>query len=130
MKQITKTAGKIMEQIILMTGWNFVGAMKGDVCILKAGLINPDNIRVDVILEFNEGDVLLKTTAWKENFEQELVEQVIRKLKFPVTVEILEGSTMTLSHHEPLGVLEHSLKGVIKDCIIPMVDAQAEIISK
>lgn len=58
MKQITKTAGKIMEQIRLMTGWNFVGAMKGDVCILKAGLINPDNIRVDVILEFNEGDVL------------------------------------------------------------------------
>ena len=98
-----------MEQIKLMTGWNFVGAMKGDVCILKAGLINPDNIRVDVTLEFNEGDVLLKTTAWKENFEQELVEQVIRKLKFPVTVEILEGSTMTLSHHEPLGVLDQRL---------------------
>ena len=33
MKQIIKTAGVIMDQLSALTGWKFIGAMKGDTCI-------------------------------------------------------------------------------------------------
>ena len=54
----------------------------------------------------------------------------MEKLDFPVELEINQGEFLILSHHEPFGVLEHSVKGVTRQCIVPMVDAVGEIIAE
>ncbi len=118
-----------MEDLRVFTGWNFAGGMKGDTCILNAPLVNEQGKKVEVTLQFYKADVLIKTVAWNDSFDKEKVEQIVGRLEFTVETELNEAS-VALSHHEPLGVLEHSVKGVLKECIIPMVDAVAEIIAE
>ncbi len=129
MKQIIKTVGQIMEDLRVFTNWNFAGGMKGDTCIINAPLVNEQGKKVDVTLEFYKTDVLIKVTAWNDCFDREKVEQAVGRLEISVETELNEASFI-LSHHEPLGVLEHSVKGVLKQCIIPMVDVAAELVAE
>ena len=128
MKEIVKTAGAIMEQLRRYTGWRFEGGVKGDLCAVAVVLANDEWKRVDVLLLFQDNDVLIKTTAWGESFDPERMEQIQEKLDFPIEKE-QKGKAFAISHHEPLGVLEHSVKGVLQECIIPMVNAVAETIA-
>ena len=130
MKQIIKTAGVIMDQLSALTGWKFIGAMKGDTCTLVANLVSKEEKKVEIALEICQKDVLIRATAWDDNFDQEKVDQVMEKLDVPVEFEINQGESLILTHHEPLGVLEHSVKGVTRQCIVPMVDAVGEIIAE
>lgn len=122
MKQIVKTAEKIMLEAKAYTGWNFLGAVKGDTCIMRADLVDEAGKNIKVIMEAKDEDVLIQVVGLDDSFDKEAVELVHEKLEFPVETEIKEGESLTLSYHEPLGVLEHSVKGVFKTCIGPMVD--------
>lgn len=118
-----------MEDLRVFTGWNFAGGMKGDTCILHAPLVNEEGKKVEVTLEMYRGDVQIKITGWSDSFQKETVDRVMEKLEISIEKELTEAS-VTLIHHEPLGVLEHSVKGVLKECIMPMVDAVAEMIAE
>lgn len=129
MKQIVKTVGTIMDQLRMLTGWKFIGAMKGDTCTLVANLVSEQEKKVEVSMEIDQVDVWIRVTTREDHFDQEKVDQVMEKLDFPVELEIKQGESLMLSHHEPFGVLEHSVKGVTRQCIVPMVDAVGEIIA-
>lgn len=129
MKQIVKTTGIIMQQLRMLTGWNFIGGVKGKVCTLSASLINKEGKKVNITLEIERNDVLIKATTWNDTFDQEVVDRVTGRLDFPIEVELEEGKSFTISHHEPLGVLEHSVRGVVIDCIVPMANAVAEAVA-
>ena len=64
----------------------------------------------------------IKVVGLDERFDEESVEMVYGKLDFPVEVEIGKGKSFQVSYHEPLGVLEHSVKGVMNERIVPMVN--------
>ncbi|MEY8389905.1 hypothetical protein D3Z36_09510 [Lachnospiraceae bacterium] len=125
MKEIIRISGKIMKDLRTLTGWNFIGGVKGNICLLNAKLVSEEGVKTDVSLRFQGADVLIMTTVWGDSFEKEAVDGAVQKLDFPVETEIKEDS-LIISHHEPLGVLEHSIKGVLKQCIIPMVIAAAQ----
>ena len=127
MKEIIKTSGKIMKDLRALTGWNFLGGVKGNICLLNAKLVSEEGVKVDVSLRFQGTDVLIMTTAWGEHFEKEAVDQAVEKLNVPVETEIKEDSVI-ISHHEPLGVLEHSLRGVLSQCMVPMVTSAAQAV--
>ncbi len=129
MKQIVKTVGTIMDQLRMLTGWKFIGAMKGDTCTLVANLVSEQEKKVEVSMEIDQVDVWIRVTTREDHFDQEKVDQVMEKLDVPVELEIKQGESLMLSHHEPFGVLEHSVKGVTRQCIVPMVDAVGEIIA-
>lgn len=118
-----------MEEMRLLTGWNFAGAMKGDTCIIAAFLTNEQGKKVEVAMEIKRADVLIRVTALDDSFDKEFVDRVTKRLDILVEVEIKEGESLTVTHHEPLGVLEHSVKGVVKQCIVPMVDVVGEVVA-
>lgn len=130
LKPIVKTVGTIMDQLTMLTGWKFIGAMKGDTCTLVANLVSEQEKKVEVAMEIDQVDVWIRVTTREDHFDQEKVDQVMEKLDVPVELEIKQGESLTLSHHEPFGVLEHSVKGVTRQCIVPMVDAVGEIIAE
>lgn len=127
-KPIVKTAGKIMEEVRALTGWNFAGAMKGDTCRLAAALVNESGKKLEVAMEITGGDVLLSVTTAEPSLDQAAVDRIKEKIVFPVDAELKEG-VLVVSCQELLGVLEHSVKGVMKERVIPMVDAVAEAIA-
>lgn len=129
MEEIVKTATAIMEQLRMYSGWKFEGGAKGDVCAVAVVLANDKWQRVDVLLLFQKNDVSIKTTAWSEKFDPQRIQQIEEKLDFPIEKE-QKDKTFTIIHHEPLGVLEHSVKGVLTECILPMVNAVAETIAE
>ncbi len=122
MKQIVKTADKIMKEAKAYTGWNFVGAVKGNACTIRADLANDADKKVKVIMEIIANDVHIKVVGMDERFDEQSVEMVYGKLDFPVEVEIGKGKSFQVSYHEPLGVLEHSVKGVMAERVVPMVN--------
>lgn len=122
MRQIVKTADKIMNEAKAYTGWNFVGAVKGNACTIRADLANEADKKIKVIMEIIANDVHIKVVGLDERFDEESVELVYGKLDFPVEVEIGKGKSFQVSYHEPLGVLEHSVKGVMNERIVPMVN--------
>lgn len=126
MKQMIKTVGQIMEDLRVYTDWGFVGGVKGDTIMLKSILVNDIGKKIDLTLEIVEGDVLIKVTAWRDGLKREDVDQELEALEIPVEAEI-QDSTLILCHHEPFGVLEHSVKGVLKQCIMPMVNVAAKL---
>lgn len=130
LKPIVKTVGTIMDQLTTVTGWKFIGAMKGDTCTLVANLVSEQEKKVEVAIEIDQPDVLIQVTGWDDNFDQEIVDRVMERLDIPVELEINQGESLILSHHEPFGVLEHSVKGVTRQCIVPMVDAVGEILAE
>lgn len=123
MKQIVKTAEKIMNEIKEYTGWNLVGAVKGNGCMIRADL----GKQMKVFLEIKDADVLIQVIGLGGKFDDKSIELVQEKLEFEVETLIEEDDSLTLSYHEPLGVLEHSVKGVLKECIIPMADLMKEM---
>ena len=50
MRQIVKTADKIMNEAKAYTGWNFVGAVKGNACTIRADLANEADKKIKVIM--------------------------------------------------------------------------------
>ena len=129
MKQIIKTAGAIMEQLRILTGWKFVGGAKGDVILMAANLVNKDGVKIQVALTIENKDVEIKITALNGTVSTEDVERIATRLDFPVKIEIREGASFSLVSHEPLGVLEFNVRGVVTDCIVPMADVVAEAVS-
>lgn len=125
MKQIVKTAEKIMNEAKEYTGWNFVGAVKGNACTIRADLANEEDKKIKVIMEIIANDVQIKVMGLDERFNEDSVEMVYGKLDFPVEAEIGKGKSFAISYHEPLGVLEHSVKGVMKERVVPMVNLMA-----
>lgn len=130
MKQIVRTSEKIMLEAKAYTGWNFVGAVKGNASTMRADLTTETGKKIKVIMEISGSDVLIQVMGLDESFDAKAVEEVREKLKFPVEAELKEGQALTISYHEPLGVLEHSVKGVFKECIIPMVELVAGILEE
>lgn len=130
MKQIVKTSEKIMLEAKAYTGWNFVGAVKGNTSTIRADLANDAGKKIKVIMEITGSDVLLQVIGMDDNFDAEAVTKVHETLEFPVEAELKEGQSLTISCHEPLGVLEHSVKGVFKECIIPMVNLVAGMLEE
>lgn len=130
MRQIVKTADKIMNEAKAYTGWNFVGAVKGNACTIRADLANEADKKIKVIMEIIANDVHVKVVGLDEKFDEESVEQVYGKLDFPVEVEIGKGKSFQVSYHEPLGVLEHSVKGVMDERIVPMVNLIAGMLEE
>ncbi|MEY8516922.1 hypothetical protein AALC25_08335 [Lachnospiraceae bacterium 29-84] len=129
MKQIFKTVGKIMEEIRALTGWTYVGAMKGNICYTNITLTNNEGKDLQILMEINGKDVQIKITALDGTVAKEDVEHTVEKLDFPVEIEYQEGTSFSLIHHEPLGVLEYNVKGVLRECIIPMADAASQAMS-
>ena len=99
-----------MEQLRILTGWKFVGGAKGDVILMAANLVNKDGVKIQVALTIENKDVEIKITA----------------LNGTVSTE---GASFSLVSHEPLGVLEFNVRGVVTDCIVPMADVVAEAVS-
>lgn len=130
MKQIVKTSEKIMLEAKAYTGWNFVGAVKGSGSVLRADLINDAGKKMKVIMEIQGNDVLIQVVGLDDSFDAKAVEMVHEKLKFPVEVKLKEGLSLTIGYHEPLGVLEHSVKGVFKECVVPMVNLIAGMLEE
>lgn len=130
MKGIIRTAEKIMLEAKAYTGWNFLGAVKGNIFMMRANLINNAGKNIKVIIQVQENDALIQVVGLDESFDKEAVEQIHEKLEFPVEVEIKEGKALIVSYHEPLGVLEHSVKGVFKACIGPMMDLVSQILGE
>ncbi len=128
MKQIIKTAGAIMEQLRMLTGWKFAGGVKGDICTLAANLVNPEGIKIQVFLEIDNKDVEIKVTALDGNVTPADLGRIMGRLDFPVKTQFQEGASFSLIHHEPLGVLEFNVRGVLTDCIIPMADVVGEAV--
>lgn len=60
MKQIVKTIGTIMDQLRMLTGWKFIGAMKGDTCTLVANLVSEQEKKVEVSMEIDQVDVWIR----------------------------------------------------------------------
>ena len=115
-----------MEQL---TGWKFVGGAKGDVILMAANLVNKDGVKIQVALTIENKDVEIKITALNGTVSTEDVERIATRLDFPVKIEIHEGASFSLVSHEPLGVLEFNVRGVVTDCIVPMADVVAEAVS-
>lgn len=118
MKQIVKTAEKIMKETKEYTGWDLVGAVKGNSCSIRADL----GKQMKVFLAIKDADVLIQVIGLGGKFDDKSIEMVREKLEFSVETLIEDDDSLTLSYHEPLGVLEHSVKGVLKECIMPMVE--------
>ena len=129
MKQIIKTAGTIMEHLRIITGWNFAGGMKGNTCILAANLVNQEGIKIQVSLEINNKDVEIKITALDGHVTPDDLGRIAGRLDFPIEMQFQEGGSFALIHHEPLGVLEFNVRGVVIDCIVPMADVVGEAVS-
>ena len=129
MKQIIKTAGPIMEQLRILTGWKFAGGMKGDICTLAANLVNKEGVKIQVTLVIDGKDVEIRITALDGNVTPEDVATITGRLDFPVEIEMAEGKSFSLIHHEPLGVMEFNVRGVVTECIVPMADVVAEAVS-
>ncbi len=125
MKQIVKTAEKIMNETREYTGWDLVGAVKGNSCIIRADL----GKQMKVFMEIKGADALIQVIGLGGKFDDKSIETVREKLEFSVETLIEDDDSLTLSCHEPLGVLEHSVKGVLKECIMPMVDLVKEMIT-
>ena len=130
MKQKVKTSEKIMLEAKAYTGWNFVGAVKGSASTMRADLTNEAGKKIKVIMEIAGSDVLIQVIGMDDSFDAGAVESVHEKLKFPVEAELKDGQFLIISYHEPLGVLEHSVKGVFKECIIPMVELMAGMLEE
>lgn len=130
MKQIVKTSEKIMLEAKAYTGWNFVGAVKGSASTIRADLTNEAGKKIKVIMEITGSDVLIQVIGMDGSFDVKDVERVYEKLQFQVKAELKDGQFLIISYHEPLGVLEHSVKGVFKECIIPMVELVAGMLEE
>ena len=130
MKQIIKTAEKIMNEAKELTGWNFIGGVKGNNCTIRADLLNEADKQIKVIMEIKANDVLIKVMGVDESFDRKALETVQGKLQFPVEAHLVEGESFALMYHEPLGVLEHSVKGVMKEVITPMVNVIGEMLAE
>ncbi len=130
MRQIVRTAEKIMKEAKELTGWNFIGGVKGNNCTIRADLLNEADKQVKVIMEVKAKDVLIKVMGIDERFDEKVLERVQGKLPFSVEAELKEGEFFAISCHEPLGVLEHSMKGVVKECIAPMVNVMGEMLAE
>ena len=102
MKQIVKTAEKIMKEAKELTGWNFVGGVKGNNCTIRADLLNEADKQIKVIMEIKANDVLIKVMGVDESFDRKALEMV----------------------------LEHSVKGVMKEVITPMVNVIGEMLAE
>lgn len=129
MKQIVETAEKIMKEAKAYTGWNFLGSVKGNTCNIRADLVNEAGRKMCVTMDIAASDVLIKVTGFHD-FQQKDLETVYGKLNFSVEAELKEGTYLAISYHEPLGVVEHSLKGVMKECIVPMVNLIAGMLEE
>lgn len=129
MKQIVKTAEKIMNEAKEYTGWNFVGAVKGNACTIRADLTNDAGKKMKVVMEMIASDVCIKVMGL-DNFDEDSLEFLHKKLDFPVEAELKKGHSLAISYHEPLGVLEHSVKGVMKERIVPMVNLIAGMLEE
>lgn len=129
MKQIIKTAGTIMEQLRILTGWKFAGGMKGNIVTLAANLVNKTGVKIQVTLTIDNKDVEIKITALNGTVSADEVGRIATRLDFPVELEVREGASFSLIRHEPLGVLEFNVKGVVTECIVPMADVVAEAVS-
>lgn len=130
MKQIVKISEKIMMEAKAYTGWNFVGAVKGSASMMRADLTNDAGKQIKVVMEIHGNDVLIQVVGMDGSFDEKAVEMVHEKLKFPVETKLKEGTSLTIGYHEPLGVLEHSVKGVFKECVIPMVELVAGMLEE
>lgn len=129
MKQIVQTAEKIMKEAKAYTGWNFLGSVKGNTCTIRADLVNEAGRKMSVTMDIAAGDVLIKVKGFRD-FGKKDVEAIYGKLNFPVDAELKEGTSLAISYHEPLGVVEHSLKGVMSQCIVPMTNLIAGMLEE
>ena len=128
MKQIVKIAEKIMKELKACTGWDLVGGVKGNNCSIRADVTNESGKKIRVLLDIVATDVHIQAVGLEGDFDEKSAELAHERLEFPVETQLEKGDIFTISYHEPLGVLEHSVKGVLNECIMPMVRLLDEMI--
>ena len=129
MSRELELAKKVQKEANDLTGWGFSLVPHEDACLVGTSLTKKTGQTLNVVFEIRKSAVVINTFVPNATHDEAFTKIVIENLSFPVEAKGKNGEMLILKGRIPFEILESTPTIVIKQMMIPLVDAMTKIIN-
>lgn len=128
MNRVSDLAKKVQKEANEITGWGFSLVPQEDACLVGASLTKKTKYTINVVFEIRKSAVVINTFIPDCKYDETITKIALGNLNFPIECKGEHGKILIVKSKIPFQILEINPTIIIKEMMMPLVDALTTII--
>ena len=128
MNRVSELAKKVQKEANEITGWGFSLVPQEDAYLVGTSLTKKTKYTINVVFEIRANAVVINTFIPKCKYDESITKIALGNLNFPIECKGEYGKILIVKSKIPFQILEINPTIIIKEMMIPLVDALTTII--
>lgn len=128
MNRVSELAKKVQKEANEITGWGFSLVPQEDAYLVGTTLTKKTQYTINVVFEIRANGIVINSFIPNCKYDEYITKIALENLNFPIECKGEKGKMLIVKSKIPFQVLEINPTIIIKQMIIPLVDALTTII--